>query len=266
MLLPLAYVGDDFCGSPLLFNRWSNFTHVGNVAWWKDGGIVFPFFGWGRRSGDTFYWRAALGLAGGERTQIGNDAWGHRRLFPLWWQGSTPHGKQREAAKQDRWMHLPPLWWSWKIGGDEQQRNRLLFPLWFSRTYEGSDTKAWFTPLAGAGEDPERKAGWWFALTAGKSANATTTLRWALPLWFSAKDQNTTTHWTPLSYTETSKDVSELHLGPLGYPLPFYRYRSLSRERDLLFPLGYRNTVWHTSTQRSGTPNGLPLNRKATPS
>ena len=252
-------------------NLWPLYNGDGRahyIAWpfikWSPGCFAIqPFYNHDHGIHD-FLWICTLSPKSGEY-----------RLWPLfyrspkWWMllplaygTDTAYGSPLLFNHNDNFTHVLNVV-TWKDGGDVQRQNRLLFPLWFSRTYEGSDAKAWFTPLAGAGEDPRRNAKWWFALTAGKSATRSTTLRWALPFWISYEKGDCFVHWTPLSFGRTEKDSSELDLGPLGLPLPFYCYDSLGREDLVCFPFWYSRNDWYASSARDGSSQRIAPKRKS---
>ena len=201
-------------------------------------------------------WAVLLGLAGGESVCEGQDPWGRTWLVPFWFQGSMPHSLAGDtsAERQDRWTTLFPFWWSWKIGGDVQQQNRLLFPLWFSRSYTGREASMWFTPLAGAGQDPEREARWWFALTGGSTTSRDTQVRWLMPLWWHENTPDSRTTWTPFSCRRVTAKSTEQSVGPLGFGVPFFSRQTPESDLVALNPFYAQKKIYHMTTARSGSP------------
>ncbi|MDO5462931.1 MAG: hypothetical protein Q4F99_05545 [bacterium] len=187
----------------------------------------------------------------------------HRWIFPLWWRGQDESG--------DAWHHAVPLWWSWYTA-DEGQQNRLLFPFFFSRTYDDASGAGFFSPLVGWGRNDETAAHWWYALMAGASQRGNReSTAWCLPFYWGTEETEENYHltstWTlfggrthrmPLPREERNANalrVCESSSWHAGFLLPFLGFGSetpYESKQNILMGLG-GNSIKKYSTILSRT-------------
>ncbi len=213
-------------------------------------------------------WDGALSDA--PETRQNYSYYEHRWLFPLWWYGHD--------RNDDAWHHLFPLWWSWYDASIKQQ-NRLLFPLFFSRSYDDKGLYL-FSPLAGYGENQSKTAWWWYALTAGAVRAENDRTSWFLPFYWSTDNKTERYHnqttWTLLGGVSSSRQFlasqpsvytgkfsESWYVGPI---LPLIACGTNSQSKSttqVLLSLGYYGArEYLTTTTDAGEVERLGLKRR----